>query len=59
MFELVDRLVTFFQLAWDWLIAQPLPVQLVAGAAGLAVFWVLWILLRVVLVAFRAAFRGL
>jgi len=52
-------LVTFFQLAWDWLIAQPLPVQLVAGAAGLAVFWVLWILLRVVLVAFRAAFRGL
>jgi len=59
MFELVDRLVTFFQLAWDWLIAQPLPLQLGAGVAGLAVLWVLWILLRVTLAALRGAFRGL
>jgi hypothetical protein len=29
------------------------------GAAALAVLWVLWIVLRVTLVAFRAAFRGL
>ena len=33
--------------------------SMLVGAASLAVFWVLWIVLRVTLVAFRAAFRGL
>jgi hypothetical protein len=59
MGEQADRWIRLFQLAGDWLLAQPLPVQVVAGAVGLAVLWVLWILLRVILVAFRAAFRGL
>jgi hypothetical protein len=39
--------------------AQPLPLQILVGAVALAVLWVLWIILRVTLVAFRAAFRGL
>jgi hypothetical protein len=59
MGEQGDQWIRLFQLAGDWLLAQPLPVQVVAGAVGLAVLWVLWILLRVILVAFRAAFRGL
>ena len=59
MFELVDRLVAFSQLAWEWIIAQSLPLQLGAGVAGLVVLWVLWILLRVTLAALRGAFRGL
>ena len=59
MFDLADRLVNFFQLAWDWLIAQPLPLQLGAAVSGLVVLWVLWILLRVTLAALRGAFRGL
>jgi hypothetical protein len=42
-----------------WLLAQPLPVQILVGAVALAVAWFLWIVLRVTLVAFRAAFRGL
>jgi hypothetical protein len=59
MLDRIDQLVTFFQLAWAWLIAQPLPLQLGAGIAGLAVLWVLWILLRITLAALRGAFRGL
>jgi len=59
MFEGIAQSVRLIQSAWDWLIAQPLPVQVVIGAVGLAVIWVLWILLRVMLVAFRGAFRGL
>jgi len=34
-------------------------VQIVVGAAALAVLWFLWIVLRVTLIAFRATFRGL
>ena len=59
MFELFDQSVALYRLVWDWFLAQPLPVQVVAGAVGLAVLWVSWILVRVLLVALRAAFRGL
>ena len=59
MFELVGQSVAPYRLVWDWFLAQPLPVQVVAGAVGLAVLWVSWILVRVLLVALRAAFRGL
>jgi hypothetical protein len=38
---------------------QPMPVQIVVGAVALAVLWVLWVVLRVTLAAFRATFRGL
>jgi hypothetical protein len=56
MSTFLEQSLTIFQLARDWFFAQPLTVQVIAGAAGLTV---LWILLRVILVAFRAAFRGL
>jgi len=59
MSGLLDQSVALVQLAHDWFLAQPLPVQVLAGALGLAVLWVLWILLRVVQFALRAAFRGL
>ena len=59
MFEGIHHSIGLFQSAWDWLVAQPPPVQVVIGAVGLAVIWVLWILLRVILAAFRGAFRGL
>jgi len=59
MVEQAERWIRLLQVTGDWLLAQPLPVQVVAGAVGLAVLWVSWILLRVILVAFRATFRGL
>jgi len=59
MLELIDQSATAFQLARIWFLDQPLPLQVVSGAIGLAVIWVLWILLRVILVALRATFRGL
>ena len=55
----IDRVLALFSAAQAWSLAQPLPLQLVVGAAALAVIWFLWIILRVTLVAFRAAFRGL
>jgi len=55
----IDRVLALFSAAQAWFLAQPLPLQLVVGAAALAVIWFLWIILRVTLVAFRAAFRGL
>lgn len=51
--------VTERRLARRVLLAQPMPMQILVGAVALAVLWVLWIVLRVTLVAFRAAFRGL
>jgi hypothetical protein len=59
MLEFIDRVLNLAFTAQTWLLAQPLPLQLLIGAAALAVLWVLWIILRVTLVAFRAAFRGL
>jgi hypothetical protein len=55
----IDRVLALFSAAQAWFLAQPLPLQLVVGAAALAVIWFFWIILRVTLVAFRAAFRGL
>ncbi len=57
--EPFDQLMQAYTLAAEWFLAQPLPVQVLAGAVGLAVLWVLSIILRVILVALRAAFRGL
>jgi len=59
MFELIRDAFAVVEAARAWFLAQPLPLQAAAGALGLAVIWVLWIVLRVMLVAFRAAFRGL
>jgi hypothetical protein len=59
MSDLFYRSTEAIQLAQDWFLSQSLPVQVVAGGIGLAVIWVLWIILRVILVALRAAFRGL
>jgi len=59
MLELIDRALALVSAAQTWFLAQPLPLQLLVGAGVLAVLWVLWIVLRVTLVAFRAAFRGL
>ncbi len=59
MLVFIDRALLLFSAAQAWFLAQPLPLQIVVGAAALAVLWVLWIIVRVTLVAFRAAFRGL
>lgn len=59
MLEFVHKAFAVFSGAHTWFLAQPLPMQIVVGAVALAVLWVLWIVLRVTLVAFRAAFRGL
>jgi len=59
MVELLDQAAEAFQLARSWFVAQPILLQVVSGAATLAVLWVIWILLRVILAALRAAFRGL
>lgn len=59
MLEFIDRVLALVSAAQAWLLAQPLPVQIIVGVVALAVLWVLWIVLRVTLVAFRAAFRGL
>lgn len=57
--QIFDQAAEAFQLARSWFVAQPIPLKLVSGAAAFAVLWVFWILLRVILVALRAAFRGL
>lgn len=59
MVEFLDQAAEAFQLARSWFVAQPMLLQVVSGAAAFAVLWVIWILLRVVLVALRATFRGL
>jgi hypothetical protein len=59
VFELIRETFELFEAARAWLLSQPLLLQVAAGALALAVLWVLWILLRVILVALRAAFRGL
>jgi len=59
MFELIREMGGLLDGAQGWFTTQPLPVQVLTGAAAVAVLWVLWIVLRVLLVAFRAAFRGL
>ena len=59
MLESIDSALALYSAAQAWFLAQPLPLQVLIGAATLAVLWFLWIVLRVTLVAFRAAFRGL
>ena len=59
MLALIDRALTLVSAAQAWFLAQPMLLQIVVGAVALAVLWVLWIVLRVTLVALRAAFRGL
>ena len=59
MLESIDRALALFSAVQAWFLAQPMPMQILVGVVALAVLWVLWIVLRVTLVAFRAAFRGL
>ena len=59
MLDFIDKVAAFIAAGQAWFLAEPLPIQIVVGAAALAVLWFLWIVLRVTLVAFRAAFRGL
>jgi hypothetical protein len=57
--DYIDRALALFSTAQAWVLAQPLPLQILIGVCALAVLWVLWILLRVTLGALRIAFRGL
>jgi hypothetical protein len=59
VFEIIRQAGQLLDAAHAWFLAQPLPMQVLAGAGSLAVLWVLWILIRVLLVALKAAFRGL
>ena len=59
MFDLIRDAGQLLDGMQAWFIAQPMVLRLVVGAGALAALWVLWILLRVLLVALRAAFRGL
>jgi hypothetical protein len=59
MFDLIRDAGLLLDGVQAWFLAQPMALQLAAGAGSLAVLWVLWTLLRVLLVALRAAFRGL
>lgn len=59
MFERIHQVGTLLRGAQEWFLAQPWPLQAGVAFGTLAVLWVLWIVLRVFLVALRAAFRGL
>jgi len=59
MLDFLHQPIERLQLALAWFDVQALPVQIVVGGVVLALLWVLWILLRVILAALRAAFRGL
>jgi hypothetical protein len=59
VFELIHEAGQLVDGARAWFLAQPLALRVLVGAGLLAVVWVAWILLRVLLVALRAAFRGL
>jgi hypothetical protein len=59
MFDLIRQAGQLLDAAHAWFLTQPLFLQILAGAGALAVLWVVWILVRVFLVALRAAFRGL
>jgi hypothetical protein len=59
MFEGIREAGRLVDAAHAWFFAQPLPMQVLAAAGALVVLWALWIVFRVLLVALRAAFRGL
>ena len=57
MLESIDSIIDLATSAWAWFLTRPLPIRILVGAAGLAVLWVLWIVLRVTLFALRILFR--
>jgi hypothetical protein len=59
MLELMRDAADLVSAGHAWFLAQPLAIKVAVAAGALMVLWVLWILLRVILVAFKAAFRGL
>jgi hypothetical protein len=59
MLELMRDTANLIAAGQDWFLALPLPLQVLVGAGAVVLLWVLWIVLRVILVAFRATFRGL
>ena len=59
LLELIHKVASLIGALQALFLAQPVVIQVAAGAAALAVLWVVWIVLRVTLAAFRAAFRGL
>jgi len=59
MFDLIHEAGQLLDLARAWFLSQPMVLRLLTGASALLVLWVVWIFLRVLLVAVRAAFRGL
>jgi hypothetical protein len=59
MLELIRSAADLVSRVQGWFLAQPLLLEAILIAGALAVLWVLWIVLRVIRVAFRAAFRGL
>jgi len=59
MLELMRDTANLIAAGQDWFLALPLPLQVLVGAGAVVLLWVLWIVVRVILVALRAAFRGL
>ncbi len=55
MLEFTASAVAILYTPQAWFLAQPIPMQIVVGVVALAVFWVLRIVLRVTLAAFRAS----
>ena len=53
MLESIDRALDLFSAAHARSLAEALPFQILVGTVALAVLWVLWIVLRVSLAAFR------
>ena len=59
MFELIHEAGQLIGAAHAWFMAQPMALKLLVGGCVMAVLWVVWIIIRVLLVALRATFRGL
>jgi hypothetical protein len=59
MLELMRDTADLISAGQDWFLALPLLLQVLVGAGAVVLLWVLWILVRVILVALRATFRGL
>lgn len=58
MLEFIDRVLDLNSTAPAWFLAQSLTLQVLARAVAPAVLRALWIILRLTLIACRAAFRG-
>lgn len=59
MLELMRDTANLISAGNDWFLALPVLLQVLVGAGAAVLLWVFWIVVRVILVAFRAAFRGL